>query len=538
MKGDFFTAEEKPHRLSLLKDGRSSLLSRIYLIRNAANSIDIQTFLWRNDACGRLMVDELLQAASNGVQCRLLIDYWVPARTKGSVLSDLLRYDRERENFSVKLFHPITDEIAPNDAEIISSGLPKFSHYHRRMHSKLLLTDETYAISGGRNIGDEYFDSHEVRSFLDLDILYAGEESKRIAEKADEFWNAPLSVPITELREEKGFSLFTNDREKESAPAAEEGGELLESLKEMLNEPDEIENCIAEHLFFPEKVTFIEDSANVGEELPTETGEAIEKQLAKAEEQILISSPYLIPPEEVSHHLLSDNVRVRFCTNSLITSDNIFTYAASQKARAEMLAHPNIHFFELREQPESFDDFIPVKDELEDRRKKRSSEPKSGFGSNDYETNKFHCTLHAKFIVVDRRAALVGAVNFDPRSLYHNTETLFVVEDPAFVEEMIAFHDSICSNRNSWVVAPTASSRWTELLEKTGLIRLFDGKLADYGICYEPRSSTEPEIPDRSDSEFFERYEEVGPYPNVEDSDKEIHLFIMRQISSAMGDLL
>ncbi len=58
----------------LLENGDDALLARIHLIRQARETIDIQTFIWKSDDTGWFMFYELYLAAARGVQVRLLID--------------------------------------------------------------------------------------------------------------------------------------------------------------------------------------------------------------------------------------------------------------------------------------------------------------------------------------------------------------------------------------------------------------------------------------------------------------------------------
>ena len=51
-----------------------SIASRIYLIRNAKETIDLQYYIWTNDFVGNLILHELLKAADRGIKIRLLID--------------------------------------------------------------------------------------------------------------------------------------------------------------------------------------------------------------------------------------------------------------------------------------------------------------------------------------------------------------------------------------------------------------------------------------------------------------------------------
>jgi hypothetical protein len=53
-------------RLAMIGNGYDALLLRVHLIRQATASIAIQTFIWTNDECGRLLIYELIEAARRG----------------------------------------------------------------------------------------------------------------------------------------------------------------------------------------------------------------------------------------------------------------------------------------------------------------------------------------------------------------------------------------------------------------------------------------------------------------------------------------
>src|SRR5690348_5665891 len=42
------------NQVALIGNGYDALLLRVHLIRNARATIDVQTFIWSNDECGRL----------------------------------------------------------------------------------------------------------------------------------------------------------------------------------------------------------------------------------------------------------------------------------------------------------------------------------------------------------------------------------------------------------------------------------------------------------------------------------------------------
>src|SRR5690349_483007 len=52
----------------------NALMSRIVLIDHAQHSLDLQYFIFNNDATGRLVAQRILAAADRGVRVRILLD--------------------------------------------------------------------------------------------------------------------------------------------------------------------------------------------------------------------------------------------------------------------------------------------------------------------------------------------------------------------------------------------------------------------------------------------------------------------------------
>ncbi|MFO1365926.1 MAG: phospholipase D-like domain-containing protein [Moraxella sp.] len=57
-----------------LIDSSDAFASRSILTEMAQQTIDIQYYIWHNDAAGQLMLKDLYQAANRGVKVRLLLD--------------------------------------------------------------------------------------------------------------------------------------------------------------------------------------------------------------------------------------------------------------------------------------------------------------------------------------------------------------------------------------------------------------------------------------------------------------------------------
>jgi putative cardiolipin synthase len=126
--------------------------------------------------------------------------------------------------------------------------------------------------------------------------------------------------------------------------------------------------------------------------------------------------------------------------------------------------------------------------------------------------------LHAKSLVVDRRIAVVGSHNFDPRSDDYNTESMVVVYDTAFATRLAESIERDMAPGNAWVVAPKEklpilwglNYNLGKLSEK---LPVFDIWPLPYATSYELKPGCAPRPPTAED--FHECYVPVGDFPEV-----------------------
>ena len=69
------------------------------------------------------------------------------------------------------------------------------------MHNKLFVADNALAITGGRNIGDQYFTRDQHNNFIDLDVVAAGAIVPELSASFDAFWNSKYAYPIASVAE-------------------------------------------------------------------------------------------------------------------------------------------------------------------------------------------------------------------------------------------------------------------------------------------------------------------------------------------------
>ena len=185
----------------LLGDVESAYGSRLAMIDAAEKTLDLQYYSIHYDSSTEELLQRLRHAAARGVRVRMLIDDFNAAGTNAEVL----RMD-EVPGVEVRLFNPVSGPRSWQAGRLMTSMFD-FQRIQQRMHNKAFIADNVLAVTGGRNLGDEYFGQGSTSNFLDLDVLVAGPLVKQLSGTFDAYWNDPLAYPAATL-------LSHADREK------------------------------------------------------------------------------------------------------------------------------------------------------------------------------------------------------------------------------------------------------------------------------------------------------------------------------------
>ena len=191
--GQFFGPAAAAHPglsgFSLLGHGREAFIVRLALADLAERSLDMQYYVWDGDTTGRIIVDHVMKAADRGVRVRLLVDdpYYKQSDSVKACLD-------AHPNVEIRLFNPLT-----NRRWSILDFIFDFGRVNRRMHNKLMVADNSIALVGGRNVGDQYFQVDPESQYADDDVFAAGPMVQRLSATFDEFWNCALAIPARAL---------------------------------------------------------------------------------------------------------------------------------------------------------------------------------------------------------------------------------------------------------------------------------------------------------------------------------------------------
>ena len=417
----------------VLEDGGASMISRAWLSEYAEKSIDIQYFIFSTDNVGLIACDYLVRAADRGVKVRILVDDILV----DAGVHEILTMD-SHENIEIKIYNPGTN-LGKNIAGKLTKFATDFRSANQRMHNKTFTVDGKVVITGGRNIADEYFDYDHEYNFRDRDVLLLGKAVRQVQTSFEDFWNNALSVPVTELVEEKGNNFSDKNRFERLHQYACNPDNFWPQVREKIKQLPTAFKRIRESgdLCWIDSVAFVSDLPGKYGEQTNYMGGISTKTLVylikNPKTSIDIQSPSLITTDygkKLLQEATARGVKVRILTNSLASTDNFEAFSGYQRDRKALL-ETGVRIFEFR--PDAKERYKIMTGELQN---KISYTPIFG--------------LHAKSMVIDGNISVIGTFNFDPRSANLNTECVTVIYSSRTASGVLKGMEEEFKPENSW----------------------------------------------------------------------------------------
>jgi len=406
----------------VLNSNIEALVARGMLAQVSEKTLDLQYYIFKGDESGALVLSWVLEAAERGVRVRILLDDLGQA-AKDSQLVLLSSHP----NISVRVFNPFAQRSGLKTDFLFDLG-----RVERRMHNKSFIADNSAAIIGGRNIGNEYFTVPGARTFLDLDVLTVGPVVKDISTSFDAFWNSEWAYPVEVLHKK--------------SPTPEQFNEAQEWVKEkregLINSPYR-EAVINSNLYqnaTKREFNFLWASNNYYYDRPEKIGVRkgdkvkllstdLRSLFKNVKSEFVIVTPYFVPTEsgvEFFTKLRERGVQVKVATNSLATNDVWVVHSGYAPYRKDLLSQ-GVQLYEMKSSAfhkyrEAFRKYVEV-DEVR---------------------------LHIKAIVLDRRYVIMGSSNFDPRAFDYNTEIGLVIDSPELADQMLGGFDKLIAPENGF----------------------------------------------------------------------------------------
>ncbi len=414
----------------LLERGASALIARAWLVQHAVTQIDAQYFIFAADTAGIVATDALLRAAERGVRVRLLVD-----DTLAHGDPKLLRALSLHPNAEVRIYNPVINVGVPFGQKI-KNVFGEFKTVNQRMHNKLFIADQQVAITGGRNVGGEYFDLANHHNFRDRDVLMVNGEVDQAQRSFNSFWEHPLSRPIETLLERpvryspdliwEKLHQFSCNPENFLPMLRSRIAAVPESLRERIEDGQ---------LHLTPRVHYISDEPHKNKSTTLTGGgtatDALIELVEGAEHSVVIQTPYLVTTE-LSQSLFraaeDRGVRVQILTNSLASTDNLLAFSGYQRGQKQLL-DAGVELYESK--PKMNAQSALMNGPLEPR----------------YQSSM---ALHAKSMVVDGTVAVVGSFNLDPRSANLNTESVTVIHSEVVAQHLLERMKEEMTDGNAW----------------------------------------------------------------------------------------
>lgn len=401
------------NQLQLLNSGLGSLAKRIEMIRAAKERIDIEYFIWELDLSGRVVLTELVKRARDGVKIRIIID------KSFTVLELDEYYAQELKRLGIELRY-YNASLGPVGQQF-------------RTHRKILAIDRKEVITGGRNIGDDYFDLDEVYNFLDRDVWIKGPAAIAISDSFDVVWDSnivqvarapdPRSVHdlhATEAERRPMLRERVHQRRQREARKFLQTDRNLEKRRQdiyalgskLLREGPSVHIC--------PKLTFVSDRPEKGidreyKEQTRLVHKVLSERMTNIEKRFLIVSPYFMLNDFMTSEfdrLLNERKIVDVYTNSLGSTDALYVAANFYRIAPEWSKKGmNIWMHNSRFYAET----IVMNKKIE----------KSRWG------------IHSKTHVYDDKDFYIGTYNIDNRSDFFNLEMgVFCEGSPELTSEL------------------------------------------------------------------------------------------------------
>lgn len=421
----------------VLDRGEQALLARAWLADHARQSIEIQYFIWSTDNIGILASAALLRAADRGVQVRVIVDDLLMKAPDKTLLALA-----HHPHIDIRIYNPVHSVGVPWYRRLLNL-VTDFRGANQRMHDKTFIVDGRFAITGGRNMADEYFDYDHAYNFRDRDALVIGAVVPQMRASFERFWGSGSSASVENLY--SAASLMRKHVTVRDAEVQQIYRELAAYAADQRNFAPEVHAAIeAIPANFPAlaaslswgQVDFISDLP--GKNLASEdhrgglSTAALAALLQEAQREVLIQSPYLVLSDAalgLFREIIARGVKVQICTNSLASTDNLQAFGGYRSQRRKLL--------ELG---------LDVREYKPDPLVQRTVMQR--YAALRPEAPVF--AIHAKTMVVDRRVVFIGTYNLDPRSENLNTEVGVVIRDENQARAVAAAIETDMQPENSW----------------------------------------------------------------------------------------
>jgi len=157
------------NKIKLVPGGRTYFDQLIRVISMAEYSIQFQVYIFEDDETGHEVKTALLKAAGRKVQIFLMADGYASQNLSKAFIQDL-----KEAGIHFRYFEPLFKN--------------RHAYFGRRLHHKIIVVDERYAMLGGINISNHYNDMPGQPAWMDFAVSIEGNMSKQLSAVCQKIW--------------------------------------------------------------------------------------------------------------------------------------------------------------------------------------------------------------------------------------------------------------------------------------------------------------------------------------------------------------
>jgi len=166
--------------IKLVRGGKPYFDQIIEMINLAQDIIQFQVYIFDFDETGKAVAEALKAAAKRQVQVYLMTDGYASQGLPKSFIHEL-----EQSGIHFRFFEPLFKS--------------RNSYFGRRMHHKVIVVDNRFALVGGVNISNHYNDLLDQPGWLDFALFMEGEVALDLCRVCEEIWNGYLPMKPVHL---------------------------------------------------------------------------------------------------------------------------------------------------------------------------------------------------------------------------------------------------------------------------------------------------------------------------------------------------
>lgn len=379
----YFEEEEGPDRALIIENRPFSLDARINLIENARLSIKIAYFAITDGVVSDVFYGQILEAADRGVVVQIIFDGMGQNLTgeKESVYWALVK-------------HPFISVRFYEKNQVLTPW-----RWNNSMHDKILIIDDKYAMTGGRNLEDRFhLVDYEGDSVEDRDVLIVRKQTSSLSESSIrqflDYFNELWAHPYTRRLNRYVPAKFSELAHRKQSEAFRNLSQIKKSERYGFNQTIDWERKALP----TKKITLITNPIDRLKRDP-QLLKILQALYLTAEESIIAQSPFIIPGKEMQTYFTfgSNTASIHYLTNSTASSPNIFALSGQKK-------------------------YLPFLKQQADQ----------------LYTYHGPGSIHGKSCVIDKHLSLIGSFNLDPRSAFLSTENMVIIDSEAVAEELTA----------------------------------------------------------------------------------------------------